>query len=190
VAVGGGGFIRRRAALAKGRPDETFPIPVTAAERGSIPFSTTASRTVNMTIIIPTMFFMSSEVSGFSRMGLTLLTRAVAVTRTSFIAEGSRTGLGGGVVGKEIPAEIVRGVDFSLGFRAAALAGRVGSASEKPGIIKVVPNGTVITTPAGNGGASRGGGIIGISISRVINRWRNKVTKRDRFKARHDDVEN
>jgi hypothetical protein len=96
--VGGGGFIRRRAALEKGRPEETFPIPVTAAERGSIPFSTTASRTVNITIIIPTIFFMSSDVSGFSMIGLILLTRAVAVTSTSFIAAGSRTGLGGGLL--------------------------------------------------------------------------------------------
>ena len=96
TAVGGGGFMRRRAALEKGRPEETFPIPVATAERGSIPFSTTASRTVNMTITIPTMFFISSEVSGFSKIGLMLLTRAVAVTRTSFIAVGSRDGLGGG----------------------------------------------------------------------------------------------
>jgi hypothetical protein len=95
--VEGGGFIKRRAAFAKGRPDETFPIPVATAERGSIPFSTIASRTVIITIIILTMFFISSVVSGLSRIGLILLAKAVAATRTSFTEAGSKTGFGGGL---------------------------------------------------------------------------------------------
>ena len=99
-----------------------------------------------------------------------------------------KDGFGGGVVGQVIPAEIVRGVDLSLGFRAATLTGGLSSTSEKPGIVKVIPNRTIVTTPTGNGGTVGGGG--DISNSRVINRRRHKITKRYRFKARHDDVEN
>jgi hypothetical protein len=101
----------------------------------------------------------------FLKNGLNVANESGGGNKDFFYRGGVEDGLGGGVVGKEIPAEIVRGVDFGLGFRAAALAGRIGSASEKPGIIKVVPNGTVITTPAGNGGASRGGGIIDIVLA-------------------------
>jgi hypothetical protein len=71
---------------------------VTTAERGSMPFSTTASITDNMTISIVTTLFMSSDASGLSRIGFTLLARAVAVTSTSLIEIGSKVGFGGGLL--------------------------------------------------------------------------------------------
>ncbi len=92
-----------------------------AAERGSIPFSTTASSTDNITIIILTTFLMSSDISGLSKIGLTLLARAVAVTRSSLIVAESKVGLRGGVVGEIIPTQVVSGVDFLLGFRTLRL---------------------------------------------------------------------
>jgi hypothetical protein len=67
---------------------------------------------------------MSSDVSGLSSSGFTLLAIAVAATRASLTAAASREGLGGGVVGEIITAHIIRGIDFLLGFGTLALRRR------------------------------------------------------------------
>ena len=179
--TGGAGFLAEL--LRKPFPD--LPDPETADERGSIPFSTTASRTDSRTIIIVTTLFMSSDVSGLSSSGFTLLAIAVAATRASLTAAASREGLGGGVVGEIITAHIIRGIDFLLGFGTLALRRRIGPTAEKPGVVVAIPNRTRITTPAGYGGALRTIILRGIIIFRVIRTRSDKITKRDRFETRH-----
>ncbi len=95
---------------------------------------------------------MSSDVSGLSSSGFTLLAIAVAATRASLTAAASRVGLGGGVVGKIITAHIIRGVDFLLRLGTLAFYRRIGPTAEETGIVEVIPNRTRISTPAGNGG--------------------------------------
>ncbi len=88
-----------------------------------------------------------------------------------------------------VTAQVIHSINLGLSLNAAAFSRRVGSAAEKPGIIKVIPNGTGITTPAGNGGAQ--GNIVRITrITRTITGRLNKITKSNRFKSRHYDVEN
>ncbi len=92
LATGGAVFLWT--ALAKARPDTSLP-PAAMAERGSIPFSTTASSTESIKSERLIMDFMAGDVSSCSRRGLTEPVISVADTSRDLIAVGSREGLSG-----------------------------------------------------------------------------------------------
>jgi hypothetical protein len=67
--------------------------PAAAEARGSIPLSTTASRTWRIVIVRVIIDLMGGVVSGISKRGVTSAAAAVAVTSRVLICAGSRAGL-------------------------------------------------------------------------------------------------